>query len=145
MTVTEFTSCSEHFSEFLSHVPLIMQIFRTAVKESFDGIIPQEVIKRANQLIKEMTEAEIEWTNHVGQGMRMFTPESIDIFIKGQANSVCRNLGIELLYPDVVSKPNPLKRLIMERVSAADNTKLRSSIFEVNAMEYNKNALKDDL
>lgn len=122
-----------------------MQVFRTAVKESFDGVIPQEVVTRANNLIREMTDAEIEWTNHIGKNMKMFTPETIDTFVKGQSNSVCRNLGIPLLYPEVVGKPNPLNKMLMEHLNAADNTKLRSSIFEVNAMEYNKNALEDDL
>lgn len=131
--------------EKLSHTPFVMQVFRTAVRESFDGVIPESVLQRANNLIKEMTEAEIEWTSYVGEGMRMFTPESIDTFIKGQSNSVCKNLGIPLLYPEVVGKPNPLNKMLMENLNAADNTKLRSSIFEVNAMEYNKNALEDDL
>lgn len=142
-TISAFEEIAK--DETLTHVPLVMNIFRAAVKESCGDNIPAEVRERAKELIIEMTDAEIEWTRFLGEGVPMFTEESVDTFIKNQANSVCRNLNLDLIYPEVKDKPNPLRRMMMSHISAADKTKLRTAIFEHNPTEYTKNNFIDDL
>lgn len=125
--------------ESLSHVPLFMLIFRTAIKEEYDGVIPESVVTRATDLIKKMTEAEKRWTKYATKGLLGFTDASIDIFVEGRANSVCSNLGLPLIYPK--NDNNPLEKLLKKSLRGGE-MESRSNFFEVNSVEYTKGALQ---
>ena len=119
--------------ETLSHVPLFKNIFRTAVKENFDGIIPKDVEEFGLELIKEMTNAEKRWTKYVSKGLLGFSDRVIDIFVEGKANSVCKNLGLPLLFKE--SDFNPLQDLLDKHLVGGNETK-RSGFFERNVADY---------
>ena len=63
-----------------------MQIFRTAIKESFNGEIPFKVKNRCLEMIKLMTEAEIRWTTYASRGLPSFSDKTIEVFIQSKAN-----------------------------------------------------------
>lgn len=125
--------------ESLSHVPLFMQIFRTAIKEDYEGVIPEAVVTRATELIKKMTEAEKRWTKYATKGLLGFTDSSIDVFVEGRANSVCTNLGLPLIYPN--NDNNPLEKLLKKSLRGGE-MESRSNFFEVNSVEYTKGSLQ---
>lgn len=139
-----------HKDESNSHVPLFKRIFRTAMKELFDGIVPQQIIEPALDMIKIMAEAEMHWTKYIsnvnGQWvneisevpvdlrtstLKGFSSEVIDIFVKNQANSVCRNLNLPELYPEAKDQANPLGHLLKKHLSYG-----REGVFTGNGLEY---------
>ena len=126
--------------ETLSHVPLFQNIFNTAIKETFNGIIPEEVIEKAHRMIKHMCEAEIRWTTYVTKGILGFSEHTIKVFIESQANSVCKNLKLPLLYPVVDLKDNPLRKLMLDHLKGGD-VESKTMFFEENATEYAKGNL----
>lgn len=128
--------------ETLSHVPLFKNIFRTAIKETFGGVIPDETIKAAHSMIIEMADAEKRWTKYVTKGMLGFSDRSIDIFVEGKANSVCTNLGMPLLYP--IEKNNPLQSLLNTYIRGGD-METKQNFFETNVTEYSKGGFVNDL
>lgn len=134
-----------HKDESLSHVPLFKNIFRTTINELFDGVVPEVIIKEATELIKYMTEAEIEWTSYIGKDQLGFSEKSIRTFVEGQANSVCRNLKFPLIYEDVSLEDNPLKDLLARHI-ANEDIKTRSNNFMNNNASYVKGVgFQDDL
>ena len=128
--------------ETLSHVPLFSYMFRTAVKESFNGVIPKEVEIKAVNLIKDMADAEKRWTKYVALGMLGFSEENINIFVENRANSVCRNLGLPKIY-DTKNKPDSLNKILQTALKGGDYES-RTNIFDVNATEYSKGTIIDD-
>ena len=119
--------------ETLSHVPLFKNIFRTAVKENFDGVVPRDVADFGLELIEEMCNAEKRWTKYVSKGLLGFSERAIDIFVEGKANSVCKNLGLPLLYKE--SDFNPLQDLLNKHLVGGSQTR-RSGFFERNVADY---------
>ena len=126
--------------ETLSHVPLFQNIFNTAIKETFNGIIPEEVIVKAHRMIKHMCEAEIRWTTYVTKGILGFSEHTIKVFIESQANSVCKNLKLPLLYSIVDLKDNPLRKLMLDHLKGGE-VESKTMFFEENATEYAKGNL----
>lgn len=127
--------------ESLSHVPLFAFIFKQAVNEEFDGIIPNAVKEKARDMIIRMTDAEKRWTKYASKGLLGFSDRSIDIFIESRANSVCKNLGLELIYKE--EKVNPLGELL--RRNLRGETDSRQNFFEANVTEYSKTGYVNDL
>lgn len=127
--------------ETLSHVPLFMQIFRTAIKESFNGKIPDIVLEKGKELIIKMTDAEKRWTKYATQGLLGFSDRTIDIFIESKANSVCKNLGLPLIYKEEAN--NPLGKLLQNFLRGG-NVESRTNFFESNSVEYTKGSFKED-
>lgn len=127
--------------ESLSHVPLFMMIFKTTIKESFNNTIPEDVKLRAKELIMKMTEAEKRWTRYVTKGLLGFSDNAIDIFVESKANSVCKNLGLELIYKE--EHNNPLQKIIQKSLRGGD-LESRTNFFEANSVEYTKGSLKID-
>ena len=125
--------------ESLNHVPLFMQIFRTTIKEEYNGDIPEIVVTRATEFIKKMTDAEKRWTKYATKGLLGFTDASINVFVEGRANSVCNNLGLPLIYPK--SENNPLEKLLKKSLRGGE-MESRSNFFEVNSVEYTKGSLQ---
>lgn len=127
--------------ETLSHVPLFMNIFRTAVKENFNGEIPDSIKVKGKELIVKMCEAEKRWTKYATKDLLGFTDRSIDIFIQGKANSVCKNLGFELIYP--VETDNPLQKLLNKSLKGGE-VESRTNFFEANSVEYTKGSFNSE-
>lgn len=119
-----------------------MRIFRTAVEEEFNGIIPKEVETRCLDMIQKMTEAEIRWTTYATEGLDGFTPSSIEVFVQSKANSVCKNLGLPQLY--IVDGYNPLQKLLSKYLSGGE-LETRQNFFEKNSLNYNKGGMEMDI
>jgi hypothetical protein len=91
-----------------------------------------------------MTDAEIRWTSYISKDLDGFTPATIKAYIEGQANSVCRNLGLPLMYEEAVN--NPLKKILYDHISIVkEGVKRRTAFFEGNVADYSKSSLVDDL
>lgn len=127
--------------EALSHVALFMHIFRETVKENFNGTIPDIVKIRGKELIMKMCVAEKRWTKYATKGLLGFTDRTIDIFIESKANSVCRNLGFDLMYPE--NNDNPLGKLLNKSLRGGE-IESRTNFFEANSVEYTKGSFKQD-
>jgi len=127
--------------ETLSHVELFKNIFRTTIAEEFGGTVPDSVRIMAHKLIRDMTEAEIRWTLYATEGVIGFTEKAITICVEEQANSVCRNLMLPMLYEK--RKDNPLRKILIDHLKDG-NTSSRTSFFEKNVVEYSKNSLEID-
>lgn len=120
------------------HVRLFQGIFRTTIKESFDGVVPASVIERIHTMVKIMVDAEIRWTKYVTKDMLGFSDHSIKVYIESQGNSVCRNLGIPLLYEEVPLADNPLKQKLLSHYKNAEDVTTKSLFFEANVADYQK-------
>jgi ribonucleoside-diphosphate reductase beta chain len=127
--------------ETLSHVPLFKNIFRAAISESFDGVVPADVQKRITNMVIAMTNAEKRWTKYVTKGVLGFSDNSIDIFVESKANSVMKNLGLPLIYRE--AENNPLGDLLNKFIRGGD-IKTRSAFFEKNVVDYSKGTLEVD-
>lgn len=120
-----------------------MKIFRTAVIESFNGVVPEAVVNKIHEMLKVMTEAEIRWASYAAKGILGFSEHSITALAKGQANSVCKNLGIPAIYPGV-SIDNPLRKLIMNHIAGGE-VETKTLFFEGNPVDYSKAGMDMDL
>lgn len=120
------------------HVRLFQGIFRTAIKESFDGVVPAIVIERIHNMVKIMVDAEIRWTKYVTKDMLGFSDHSIKVYIESQGNSVCNNLGLPLLYEEVPLEKNPLKQKLLSHYKNAEEVTTKSLFFEANVADYQK-------
>jgi ribonucleoside-diphosphate reductase, beta subunit len=131
--------------EILSHVPLFANIFRTAIAESFNGVVPEEVVKKAHAMITMISEAEKRWTNYVANGTILgFSDRTIKVFIEHQANEVCKNMGIPPVYEDHSNEDNPLLKLVKDHVKGGE-VATKTLFFEGNVADYSKAAVKMDL
>lgn len=142
--------------ETLSHVPLFKQIFRSAIKELFGGVVPERVNDKAIEIIKFMTDVEYNWTKVITRDVVGFSDRVIRKFVEGQANSVARNLalttehGYGVIYPDDDKEieNNPLRRILLKHLPAVtkdgDVTGVREGVFGHNVTDYNKNGMKFD-
>ena len=120
-----------------------MKIFRTAIEEEFDGVVPATLIDKIHNMIHIMTEAEIRWGIYAANGVLGFSEQSVKALAKGQANSVCRNLGIPKLYDDVPND-NPLRKLVLERISGGE-AETKTLFVEGNPGDYSKAGMDMDL
>lgn len=127
--------------ESLSHVPLFMNIFRTGIIEEYNGVVPDSIVEKAHKLIIKLTDAEKRWTKYMTKGIMGFSDNIIDVFVEGQANSVCKNLGIPLLYDKHAN--NPLQDILSKHISGGEHKK-RGGFFERNVAEYSKGGLVID-
>lgn len=124
--------------ESLSHVPLFKNIFRAAIAEEYDKIVPPHLVKRITDLIMKMTESEIRWLNYLTKGVFGFSEVINRNFIESQANNVCANLRIPYIYEN--HKENPLAKVLQSHLKGGNITS-RGAFFEVNVVEYSKGAL----
>lgn len=130
-----------HKDETLSHVPLFKNIFRTAIKESFNGVIPTYIVEQSIKMIKAMTDAEIRWTKYTSLNTLGFSEEAIRVAIEAQANSICSNLGMDNIYEEVDN--NPLKDLLSTHLKGGEFSS-RTAFFEKNVADYSKGSLDLD-
>lgn len=134
--------------EINSHIPLFKNIFRTAVIEEYNGIIPSHIVERASKMIKMITEAEIRWTTYVTKGILGFSERTIKVFIENQSNEVCTNMGIPTLYEDYSNVDNPLRDKVREHVKGGNekgDVETKTLFFEGNVADYSKASVKMDL
>ena len=127
--------------ETLSHVPLFKDIFRTIIHEEFNGRIPNDIVIKLHNLIKDMTIAEKRWSKYALRGAVGSSDEAIDYLVEGQANSVCSNLMIPKLFEE--RKNNPLKKLLLKNLKGGVMSS-RTNFFEGNVVDYSKGSLKID-
>lgn len=106
-------------------------------------MVPKAVIDKIHQMVVHMTQAEIRWTKYVTKDILGFSDESIRIFIEGQANSVCRNLGIPLLYKEEPISNNPLLASVLEHIKGGE-VDTKTLFFEGNVADYTKTGPKMD-
>lgn len=131
-----------HKDETLSHVELFKNIYRTALDEVYDGVVPKELEVKIHKLIKGMVEAEVKWTTYASDGLPGFSPEAVKVFIEGQANNICKNLRVPKLYED--NKINPLRKILVSRLKGGE-LESRTNFFEGNVAEYSTGSLIMDL
>ena len=127
--------------EELSHVPLFFTLFKTIIEENFNGVVPEDIVTKAHEMIKTAAEAEKRWTKYASNGLLGFTDKSISVFVENRANRVCSNLKLPKLYPHVEN--DPLGKLLKDRLKGGDYES-RSNFFEVNPTEYSKGQIEDD-
>jgi len=123
--------------ETLSHVPLFKGIFRTIVAEVFHNKVPNTVMIKLHQMIKDMTVAEKRWSKYALRDMKGSSDRAIDLLVEGQANSVCRNLMIPELFE--TARTNPLKKLLLKNLKGGISS--RTNFFEGNVVDYDKVSL----
>ena len=93
-------------------------------------------------MITKMTDAEKRWTKYLSKGLQGFSDEAIDIYIEGQANSVCNNLGIPKLYEK--KKVNPLRRVLTSHLKGGE-MESKENFFLGNVTAYSKSSLIVDI
>lgn len=126
--------------ELLSHVPLFKNIFRTAIKESFGGIVPEVVKEKITKMVQIMTEAEIRWGKYATKGLLGFSDKSIERFVHTQANEVFSNLMLPKIYPEYTIKENPLQRLLTDHIKGGE-VATKTLFFEGNPVDYSKSTV----
>lgn len=101
------------------------------------------MVEAEKRWTKYITNVNGDWTREISDidvslrkaTLKGFSNDVIDIFIEGQANSVCSNLGLPLLYPERLNVNNPLANLLARHLSYA-----REGVFETKGVEYTRNA-----
>ena len=130
--------------ETLSHVELFKRIFRQIITEDFYNKVPSDIKERIYAVIKNMTEAEKRWTKYVSKGLEGFSEATIDIFIEGKANSVCKNLLLEPLYAK--QEYDPLNKLLVSHLKGGNgNLKSKTNFFERNVADYGNDVIEYDI
>lgn len=124
--------------ETATHVPLFRNIFNSSVK--LVGIT-EETTKTILEMIEDMTNEEKIWTKHITKGNLGFSDLAIDMYIENQANSVCSNLKLPLLYK--VTDGGPLMSIV-NKYSMLSKTKIKANFFEVPVSDYAINSLDED-
>lgn len=123
----------------VSHVAIFRNIFRESVSEY--GL--SETTKlRILELVNTMTEAEMRWTKSLTKGLLGFSDESIEKYIKFQANKVCDNLNINRLFTEV-QDAGPLQH-IEDSYSIVSGSKKKTNFFETAVSTYSINSIDDD-
>lgn len=131
-----------HLDETLIHVELFKYIFRTTIKESFNNVVPEEVIEKSLHLIRYMSNVEINWLKYVTKGLLGYSDQAIEVFVKHKANNICKNLLLPLAYEEQ-SSTNPIETIIQQRFKG-NAVESRTNFFEANATEYQKNSIIQD-
>lgn len=129
-----------------THVVLFKNIFRTAVKELLVDTkhLPEEFIERIYKLLKHMTWVEINWMLYLAKQANIngFNEDTISQFIQDKANSICKNLGIDKLYPDV--KDGGLIETFVDKWSLVGKDN-KTSFFESKVADYSLGTLIMDI
>lgn len=121
-----------------THVPLFKNIFRTAVNQ--EGITEETKTVIIN-MIKKMTDEEKIWTKHITKGNLGFSDMAIDIFIEHQANSVCKNLKLPLIYEK--TDGGPLMQIV-DDYSLLSKLKKKTNFFEKSVADYAMNTIDEN-
>lgn len=121
-----------------THVPLFKNIFRTSVNEVG---ITNETKTKILDMITKMTNEEKIWTKHITKGNLGFSDIAIDMFIEHQANSVCKNLKLPLLFEK--TDGGPLMKIV-DDYSLLSKLKKKTNFFEKSVADYAMNTIDDD-
>lgn len=125
----------------VGHVHLFRSIYRTAIEESFNKVVPDLIKNSARELIMKLTEAEKRWGKYVTNGLLGFSPNVIDRFVESRANDVCKNINIDPIYEE--SKINPLNTIYLNNLRGGE-LESRTNFFESNSTEYSTGAVEVD-
>ena len=133
---------SPNLLELLSHIPLFKNIFRSAIKESFNGVVPANVKEKAIKMILDMEQAEIRWTKYASQGLPGFSDEVIEVFLKDRVNEICSNMMLEEPYPEIIRrKNNPLGKLLATNLPNNEIGSKANFLEGVNSVDYTQGGL----
>lgn len=115
--------------EINSHLPLFANIVKTILRENPEA---QEYGYIMVQLLREATAIEIEWLEHISEGVLGFTEDTIKEFVQSIADERCVALGMPKVYE---GGKNHLNKLLdsYTRVNAK-----RSNFFESKSSTYSK-------
>lgn len=127
--------------ETLSHVPLFKGIYRNALEEEFNNVIPDVVKDEITKMIIRMANAEKRWTKYALKNITGSSDTAIDRLVERQANSVCKNLKLPLIYK--VHKVSPLNDLLDKNLKGSEITS-RTNFFTGNVTEYSKDTVEVD-
>ena len=123
-----------------AHVPLFKNMFRTACIENNINLSLKEyepLVKEFHDMIHNMVEAEIRWTNYITKGVLGFSEQSIQIYVEHKGNSVCKNLGIQPLYKQ--TDGGPLQKLL-EKFSLLKSD-IKTNFMESKVVDYDMSGL----
>jgi len=127
-----------HKDESGTHVPLFKNIFRTTCRENNIDLAREiSFTSELHDMITAMTDAEIRWTTYATEGVLGFSEQSIRIYVEHKANSVCKNLGISLLYED--TDGGPLQSLL-KKFSMLESD-IKSNFMESKVADYDMSGL----
>lgn len=130
--------------ETLSHVELFKRIYRQIIAEDFNNKVPEKIKERIYTVIRNMADAEKRWTKYASKGLSNFSDATIDIFVEGKANSVCKNLLLEPLYEKY--EYDPLNKLLVSHLKGGNNSKKsRTNFFERNVADYGNDVIEYDI
>ena len=128
--------------ETLSHVALFKNIYRSAIKESFNGVVPDIVKEKALKMILDMEQAEVRWTKYASKGLSGFSDEVIEVFLKSRVNNICDNLLLDKPYPGIKSSTNnPLGKLLLTNLPNEEIGSKANFLEGVNSVDYTQGGL----
>lgn len=131
-----------NLTESLSHVPLFKNIFRSVIKESFNGEVPAMVKEKAMKMILDMEQAENRWTKYASRGLPGFSDKVIDVFLKSRVNNICANLLLDKPYPEIKEGTNnPLGKLLKSNLPDDDMGSKTNFLEGVNSIDYTQGGL----
>jgi len=118
----------------LTHLALFQNIFREIRKENPD-IFTDELIEELRQMMRTAVNHEIEWGQYItNNNISGLSNEIIDQYIKYLSNERLRNLGLEILFPEVVEHP-------MKWVETFSNMNgIKTDFFEQKVTNYSKSS-----
>lgn len=91
-----------------------------------------------------MVDSEIRWSSYVTRNILGFSEVSVKVFTEHQANSICKNLKIPLMYEEVPIHSNPLEQLLQMHIKGG-SMETKTLFFEGNVADYEKGGPKMDL
>jgi hypothetical protein len=77
----------------------------TQAAEMRNNLIESETKQKVLDLIKFMTNEEKIWTKHISKDLMGFSETTVDMYIEYCANLICKNLKLDLIYPETDGGP----------------------------------------
>ena len=124
--------------ETATHVPLFRNIYLEAVKQVG---LDESTRKTIIQMITNMCSEEKIWTKHITKGNMGFSDRAIDMFIENQANLICKDLKLDLIYE--LTDGGPLNNIV-DRFSLLSKNQIKTNQFEKPVSDYTINGLDND-
>lgn len=114
------------------HVDLFVRIYKEVLSE-YPDYQNEELEKFVYNTFQKAVELEIEWARHIiGNKIDGILLQDVEDYIKFTANTRCKQLGYEKLYPEI--SKNPLRW-----VKAYEEVDMgKSDFFEQKSRQYNK-------
>lgn len=121
-----------------THLALFIGIFNSILRQ-FKNLDRSEIKRMFIDIFTDAVNVEIEWMKYVtGEGVFVFTEETIRDFIQSKANDISKALGYGSMYED----KKPMLASIEEKYGKIDNQ--RTNFFEGTVGGYQKQAVSFD-